>query len=83
MNNLKICPKCNKAIMQYLDNEKNNLTFLICPKCCYRLTDDYSELYITVAERIEQGYTRYERAEEQHAHYIREHYILNNEDEDF
>ena len=41
------------------------------------------EKYVTVQQRIEQGYFRYERAEEKQAHDIREHFIENNEDEKF
>ena len=71
------CDKCNIKL-QYLDNEKNNLTFLICPKC-KKVFDD--EKYITIKQREEQGYSRYERREEKWASYIHEHYIENSEDE--
>lgn len=78
MSDLKICNSCGKATMQYLDNEKNNYAFLICPKC---FNIDDSELYVTVSERIQQGYSRYERANEKRALYEHEHFIVNNEDE--
>lgn len=76
---IKKCNRCNK-FLQYLDNEFNDFTYLICPACRTRFTD---EKYITVQELIDQGYIKYERAEEKKAHYIREHFILNNEDEKY
>lgn len=59
--NLKICPSCGKSTMQYLDNEKNNYCFLICPKCRHV---DSSDRYRTCQEREIEGYKRYTRAVE-------------------
>lgn len=72
---IRKCEKCDK-FLRYLDNEKNELTFLICPKC-HTLFND--EKYITIEQRIQQGYLRYERTEESFAHYIRERYIENDD----
>lgn len=76
---IRKCPNCDK-FLQYLDNEKNDWTYLICPKCHKIFTD---EKYVTINKRIEQGYLRYERAEELFAYEIRERFIENNEDEKF
>lgn len=74
---IRRCQECNEPL-QYLDNTKNNYTFLICPKCHERITDEW---FVTVDERIQQGYERYERAEEKIAKDWHERYIVNNEDE--
>lgn len=76
---IKKCFKCDK-FLRYLDNEINDLTYLICPKCHNIFKD---EKYITVEQRINQGYLRYERAEESFAYDLRERFIENNEDEKF
>ena len=72
---LRKCPDCGKTLM-YLDNEKNDLTFLICPKC-RTVFDD--ERYVTVDQRISQGYSRYERAEESIANWFWENFIKDDE----
>lgn len=72
---LKMCNKCHKQLA-YLDNEKNNYCFLICPRC--HSIDD-SERYVTVQERIKQGYQRYERAEEAFAQSFREKFLENDD----
>lgn len=61
---LEKCPNCGRTL-QYLDNDKNDLTYLKCPNCDYM--DTKKDLYVTVQERIEQGYSRYVRAEERFA----------------
>jgi len=68
---LRKCNNCN-IFLKYLDNDKNDLTFLICPKCRTVLTD---EKYVTVSERIEQGYFRYVKSEESIALWYREKFI--------
>lgn len=50
--------------LQYLDNEQNDYCYLICPKCH---SIDSSDKYITVQQRIDEGYFRYERREESFA----------------
>ena len=72
---LKICYKCNNRL-QYLDNIKNNYCYLICPKCHMI---DTSDEYITVQQRINEGYTRYVRMEESFAYYIKEKFIDNDD----
>ena len=79
MAELKKCSFCGKATLEYIDNPYNDFSFLKCPKCG-RIDD---EKYVTVDERIKQGYKRYISSEEKQAYYIREHFIENNEDEDF
>ncbi len=65
---LRTCDKCN-CHLNYLDNEYNDLSYLICPKCRNIFTD---EKYITVEQRINQGYIRYERSSESQAYDMRE-----------
>lgn len=40
---IRKCLECDK-FLQYIDNDKNNLAYLICPKCRKVFTD---EKYIT------------------------------------
>ena len=72
---IRKCLECDK-FLQYIDNDKNNLAYLICPKCRKVFTD---EKYITVDTRIKQGYLRYERKEESFAYWIKENFIDNDE----
>lgn len=73
---LEKCPNC-VSTLQYLDNDKNDLTYLKCPKCDY--IDTEYDLYVTVQERIEQCYSIYVRTEEKIAEHMYEK--LNGIDE--
>lgn len=72
---LKMCDKCNK-FLQYLDNEQNGYCYLICPKCH---SIDSSDKYVTVQQRINEGYFRYERREESFAYHLKEKFIDNDD----
>ena len=74
---LRKCPNCNRTL-QYLDNPNNNYAYLICPKC-HHIFDD--EKFVTVTQRIEQGYSEYVRADESMAYYYHELFYENDEED--
>lgn len=75
---LRKCPSCNMTL-QYTINDRNDWTYLICPKCRENFTD---ERYVTISERISQGYKKYDNINDNIAYDLHERFILNNEDED-